>query len=691
MKKSEKKRKSHVPFRLNLLFFLVFVMFSALILRLGALQIVYGDDYSAEVKRGENVAVSVPSPRGRIFDRQNRLIVGNVPLRTITYTRMQGATDEDRLHIAKKLAVLMHMPADSLTDRDKKDFWMQINAQRARQKITTMERRLLAAKKLTDQNIYSQQLGRVTPAELAELQSLDLEVLAIKKQMDSSYFMTPQVIKNKRVTEKEYAMISENLGTLPGVDTTVDWERDYKYKHVFRSVLGSVSSSNEGLPRERLDYYLVRGYDRNDRVGKSYLEQVYEDSLHGFKAKMRNVMNQDGTVLETVRLSRGMQGKDLVLTLDMELQKKVEGIIEEELRRAKLKRGTEFLDRALVVMMNPKNGEILAMAGKQLVEDKQGRLRVQDYAIGAMTSSYAMGSTVKGATVLAGFQTGAITPETILLDEPIVLRATPVKKSWTTMGNINYLTALERSSNVFMFKTAMNMAGVSYVKGGTLDVKQKAFDTMRYYFSQFGLGVRTGIDLPNESAGFKGSSSKPGFLLDLAIGQYDTYTPLQLVQYAATIANDGYRLKPQVIKEVRRPGEQLHERGGIVYSAEPVVLNRIDMDSRYVRAVQRGFWAVMHGSQGTAASYFDGAPYRPAGKTGTAQTFYDGPDPYIRKSGPFGGPPSCFNLTLVGYAPYENPEIAFSVVVPWLQDDKNPISKKIGRRILDAYFASQRR
>ena len=88
------------------------------------------------------------------------------------------------------------------------------------------------------------------------------------------------------------------------------------------------------------------------------------------------------------------------------------------------------------------------------------------------------------------------------------------------------------------------------MRGGTLDIQQKSYDTMRYYFGQFGLGVKTGIDLPNETAGQRGKTDKmPGFLLDLSIGQYDTYTPLQLAQYVSTIANGGYRMQPQVVKK----------------------------------------------------------------------------------------------------------------------------------------------
>ena len=304
--------------------------------------------------------------------------------------------------------------------------------------------------------------------------------------MDGGYAMTPQVIK-KDATEKEYSIISENLAALPGVDTNVDWDRKYTYDDLFRSVLGGVSTSDEGLPRERLDYYLVRDYNRNDRVGKSYLEQQYEDSLHGTKAEVRNVTDKNGNILETINVSKGQSGNDLNLTIDMELQKRVEDILAKNLMRFK---GSEpLLDRAFVVMMNPKNGEVLSMAGKQLVNE-DGQTKVNDFALGTMTSSYPMGSTVKGATVLTGYQTGAIQPGSVQLDEPIKLKGTPTKSSWKTMGYINDLTALKMSSNVYMFKTAMNIAGVQYVRGGTLDIPQKAFDTMRYYFGQFGLGVK---------------------------------------------------------------------------------------------------------------------------------------------------------------------------------------------------------
>ncbi|SFC50973.1 Cell division protein FtsI/penicillin-binding protein 2 [Bacillus sp. 491mf] len=687
MSKKKKKKKTHVPFRLNVLFFCVFLLFSSVIVKLGMIQIVHGEDYKNEVNRKENLTVSTPVPRGKIFDRYGRAVVDNTPLRTITFTRTKESKPDERLETAKQLAKLLDVPTDKLTERDKKDFWILLNEDRAKEKVTKKDDADFKAKKIDDKQLAQRQLNRITESEINELTPEDLKVLAIKSKMEGGYAMTPQIIK-KDVTPEEYAIVSENLAKLPGVDTTVDWDRHYAYGDMFRTVLGGVTSSDEGLPRENLDYYLVRDYNRNDRVGKSYIEQQYEDVLHGMKAQVKNITDQKGNILETVYLSKGESGKNINLTIDMELQKKVEQIIEEEMKKAKASGTATYMDRAFVVMMNPKNGEILSMAGKQFGEEN-GQSVIKDYALGTMTSSYEMGSTVKGATLLTGYQEDAIKPGDVMVDEPIKFKSTEFKRSWQTMGPINDLTALQRSSNIYMFRTAMKIAGVDYVYNGTLSVKQKDFDTMRYYFSQFGLGAPTGIDLPNEMAGLKGNAPEPGKLLDLAIGQFDTYTPLQLAQYVSTIANGGYRMKPQVVKEIRKPTSKPEELGKVVDSVEPVVLNRVDMKDEYIHRVQEGFKMVMQTPEGTGygtgyPNGFAGATYDPAGKTGTAQAAYAGPNAKeVRKQL---GERNIYNLTMVGYAPASDPEVAFSVVVPWLTDDHNPVTKTISRRIMDAYF-----
>ncbi|MED0972983.1 penicillin-binding protein 2 [Bacillus paramycoides] len=688
MKKKKQKSGRVLPIRLNILFFCVFLLFSAIIIQLGKVQIFEGETYKNEVQKRENATVSLTVPRGKIYDREGKPVVDNRSLRTITYTKLKGVKSEDMLKTARQLAEIIEMPqedTDKLTETDKKDFWMQLNPKLAENLVSKKEidkfRKKDSTGKELDKKIEELKRKRVTDKNLQELTAKDLEVLAIKSKMTSGFQMAPQIIK-KDVSEKEYTVISENLANLPGVDASVDWERFYVNDGLFRSVLGNVSNADEGLPRERLDYYLVRDYSRNDRVGKSYIEQQYEDVLHGTKTEVRSIADKQGNTIRTETVSEGKSGKNLTLTIDMELQKKVEESIEKILKAYK---GSEsMLDRAFVVMMNPKNGQVLSMAGKKLVE-KDGKIEVEDYALGTMTSSYELGSTVKGATILTGFETKAITPGTYFYDAPMKFKGTKEKKSWKDFGNIDDLRALQVSSNVYMFNTALKIAGVDYVRNSSLDIKQESFDKMRYYFRQFGLGVPTGIDLPNETAGQIGrKDNQPGFLLDFSIGQYDTYTPLQLAQYISTIANGGYRMKPQIVQEIREQTVQKDEIGKVVHSQEPIVLNKVDMKEEYINQVKEGFRRVFQEGDGTGVSKFQKAPYKPAGKTGTAQTVYGGDSDIGRNDK--GERIKCYNLTLAGYAPYDNPEVAFSVVVPWIIDDKSGINSAIGKDILDAYF-----
>jgi penicillin-binding protein A len=676
----EVKKNANLSKRLNLLFLFVFFCFSILIFKLGTLQIIHGEDYLKEVSRKEKYTVNKAAPRGKIFDRYGRIIVDNKGKYAITYIRSPGLKNDEVLNIAKKSSKIINVKTDKLTDRDLKDYWILTRPGKAKAKLSKSE---LENKKISTTELYKIQLSRINSGDLSEIRMKEKNVAAIYREMTKDYILTSQIIKNDDVTIKEVAVVSEHLHELPGVDVITDWDRLYPNGGAFRSILGNISSAEEGLPSELVNYYLARGYNRNDRVGKSQIEYQYEEVLKGWKAKTEYSVNQAGEVEQTEVLSEGQSGKDLVLTIDLELQKQVESIVEEELIAAKQNGGGPFLDSAFVVMTNPRTGEILALSGKKLME-KDGKYEVSDFALGTYTSAYVMGSVVKGATILTGYQTGKIEPNTFLIDEPLYLDRTPVKKSYQTMNRINDLEALKRSSNVYMFKTAIRILGSDYYHNMKLPSNPEAFDTFKYYFNQFGLGVRSGIDLPNESIGVPGeNTATSGLLLDYAIGQFATYTPLQLAQYVSTIANDGYRAKLQMVREIREstPNNQL---GRIIHSYEPVILNRIDMKDDHISRVQEGFRQVFQESGGTATSYFNHKPYSDyqiAGKTGTAQSYYY--DPVAKKN--LTEYPT-YNLTLVGYAPFDQPEVAFSIVVPYVKTDKHPVNKLIGQEIMKAYF-----
>ena len=186
--------------------------------------------------------------------------------------------------------------------------------------------------------------------------------------------------------------------------------------------------------------------------------------------------------------------------------------------------------------------------------------------------------------------------------------------------------------------------------------------------------------MPNEQNGFKGSPDNAGQLMFQSIGQFDTYSTLQLAQYVSTIANGGYRMEPHMVKEIGAPLE--NELGPVVQEIQPKVLNRLDLEKGWIERVQLGFKKVTQETiGGTGASYFKGKPYSPAGKTGTAEAFYDGPLRQYRMA-------DVTTLSFVGYAPAENPEIAMAVLVPWAyQGGSSPRSNmKISERVFDTYF-----
>lgn len=677
------KKKNPTPLRVNILFSSVFILFSLLILRLGIVQIVHGEDYKLEMERKEDFTVNNPVPRGKMLDRNFKVIVDNKPLNAITYT-YEGASQKEMLKVAENLAKIINQKTDQVRERDKKDFWIIKNPQKAKSLITQREMGLLKDNKLEQDDIYNLQLDRITEKHLSELSKQELEELAIFRIMNSGYKFTPQIIKNENVTSKEFAAVNENLEMLPGVNATTDWDRKYNFGDMFKPVLGRITTANEGLPAERIDHYLSRGYTLNDRVGKSYLELEYEDILQGKKEKVINVTNKAGELLEKQVVSKGQRGKDLVLSIDFTLQTAVEELIEKELLAAKNSPGTNLLDRAYVVLMDPHTGEILTMAGKRIVKDKKtGESYLEDDALGNILNTFNVGSVVKGATVLTGYKNGAIDSTTRFDDGALEIAGTPIKKSYNYLGVLNDLDALKKSSNVYMFHTAIRIGKGVYQYKKPLDLQPQVWDTIRNSFASFGLGIRTGIDLPNEQTGAKGVNYPIGKVLDLVIGQYDTYSNIQLAQYISTIANGGNRMQPRIVKEIREPASNSNELGPVYISYPPTVLNEIGMNKEWMDRVHSGFEKVMQEPGGTAYTFFRDATYSPAGKTGTAEAFYDGPlrkknDPLIQ----------TMNLSLVGYAPSKNPEIAMAVLVPWAYQGNvdHRANLKIGRAVMDAYF-----
>ena len=679
-KLKKKKKKSHIPFRLNLLFLIVFFSFIALISRLAYIQLVKGDEFVALVQRTETTTAKKSVPRGSIYDSQGRILVGNKPKLAINYTRPADVKASTMLEIAKKLTTLISVDASELKERDLKDYWVATNPDKVDSLLTAEEKKRIAKENLSTSKTYEMQLEHI-PADELNYSDAEKQVIAIFTKMNSAYALSTVTLKNEGVTEQEVAKISERLGELRGVDVDSDWDREYPMGDMLKTILGTVSSEKTGLPSDKVKSLLAQGYSLNDRVGTSYLEEQYETVLSGTKTVVKSQTNTKGEVVNTTETYPGKGGSNLVLTIDTEFQKKIEDIATKSVEEMT----DPAADRVYIVVMNPKNGDVLGITGKKKKFDENFHSTgVEDDALGAINNSFGMGSVVKPATVLSGYMDGAITlDDNTIVDEPIEFEASKPKSSWFNRNGkieLTDLDALERSSNAYMIKLVMKMGGqTEYVKGGRLNINLSLFDKLREYFAQFGLGVRTGIDLPNEGKGYNGGSADAFAALDFAFGQFDLYTPLQLAQYMSTIANGGTRIAPRLVKEIHETSPS----GGIGNLEDVVptkIMNSIQVSKEILDHIKEGLYRVTHGENGTSATTFRTYSPQVAGKTGSDEAFYSGPNPAYTNE-------AVENSTFISYAPYDNPEIVVAVVAPFFKDGSpSDYAAKVGKQVYDAYF-----
>lgn len=630
----------------------VLLLFGILGIKLYTVMVVDAKDYKENLEELSYTTVEGTSaPRGRILDRNYNVIVDNKAVKSITYKKDKDISTSRMIELAYEVSPHLNLSYSSLTDRSKREFYLAKYPDQCNEKITKKEREKVKIGKLSTNDLEELKIERITEEELATFTDADLKAAYLYYLMNKGYTYDEKTIKEE-ATDEEYAYIAEHNSELDGFNTVLDWERVYPYGDTFRSILGTVSTTTQGLPAEDKDEYLAKGYALNDRVGLSYLEKEYEEYLRGEKAEYEVVNSH-----ELKLIKEGKRGNDIVLSIDINLQQELERILTEQVLKAKTEPNTEYYDHSSVVIQDPNTGEILAMASKKIVGDK-----VVDNTTSILTSPITPGSVVKGASMLVAYNTGAVKIGEYMVDECIKVAGTPEKCSSKTLGRINDITALAKSSNVYQFKAAIRVNGQEYSRGMKLNFNQSAFDTYRNMYHSFGLGVKTGIDLPVESLGYSSEDTAAGNLLDFVMGQYETYTPIQLSQYINTIANGGSRLVPHLLKEVHASTED-SSLGETILTVEKKVLNTVDTKSEYMARVKEGFYAVMHSSGGYGRGYIDDK-WDAAGKTGTSQSFIDTDNDGVIDT-------ETITSSFVGYAPANNPVMSIMVTSP---DSSHPNS-----------------
>lgn len=568
----------------------------------------------------------ISAPRGRILDCNGKVLVDNIGIKTIYYNKIKGITKSKELEIAGLLANILTV--DEATIDELKEYYL-INNNGGKYLITDEEYKLFEERKITKEEIDIKKRARITD-DMLNYSSKEKTQAHIYSLMNKGYIYSKKKIASN-LTEEEYAKIIESK--IPGITGELSWDRIYLYGDTLKNIFGRIGS----ITKETKEYYLTKDYELTDTVGISYLENVYEDYLRGKKAKYKVGSDYTLTLLEEEQ-----KGNDLILSIDIDMQIKTEEILKDKLILAKKYGNTEYFKDSYALVSDPLTGSIKAISGIRLNDDNT----FSDISLNNINKSYTIGSAVKGATIAVGYKYNLIEPGKYINDSCVKLLFVPQKCSFKKLGKVNDLTALSNSSNYYQYMIAIKLTGNTYTPNMKLNATKEHFKKYREMLSSFGLGVKTGIDLPNEQTGIMGKTIADDLLLNLSIGQYDTYTPIEVLQYINSVAT-GKRIKLSLMQEIKNGEETLLEN-------KSEVLNNVDLDKESLNRIKEGMKLVL--SEGTGKFYVpQGLNF--AGKTGTSESFLDTNNDEIVDT-------ATISSTFTGFYPADNPKFSIVVITP---------------------------
>ena len=594
------------------------------------------------------------APRGNIYDRNGILLVGNESIPIIKYTKT-NLTNKEEIELASDIAKNIEIDYTNVTKTMIKEYIYNTNKEELLNRITDKIKKQYENRKITNEEYKEIILENITEEEINNISEQEKKTAYLYYIMNIGYRYEDKIIKSEKVTEEEikYVENSQNL--------YIDYiyKRTYPYGETLKSIFGNVGSIQE----EDLEYYLEQGYFRNDLVGTSYLEEEYETYLRGTPYTYRITSDGKREIVTEMK-----KGNDLYLTIDINLQLEIEQILEEQMIKTKGEQNTTYFNKNYIIIGDAYTGSIYAFIGKMITYN--GEYSFIDNSLGLITDAITPGSSIKGASHLVGYSTGAITYGQKITDGCIKIKNVDKKCSWKNLGVIDDLEALKYSSNYYQFVTAIKIGKGNYRYNLPLTLDKTGFDTYRKVFNALGLGIQTGIDLPYENIGFQGNDEYVLSLLDFPIGQYDNYTPIQMFQYISTIYNNGTRVAPHLANYVKDDTET-------IYEYERNVVGGVNIKEQDFLRVKEGLRMVME-SGGTGYGYIN-LKYNPIGKTGTAQSFID-----TNMDGKIDT--ETISKSFVGIAD----GITFIVLSPNISDRKTSYTsssnKKITKTISNLYF-----
>lgn len=657
---------------------LVILVFLVYIGRLAQWQLIEGETYADQAVVSSSF-IKLTGTRGEILDRNGEVLAGNRPMYNIVYSRLSGedatrnAVILDVVHLLESIDVEW---IDKLPIEISQDGGYCFSENRKHEIETLCGEDYLdlsadaSADACMDKLIERYQIEDVTDREDVR------RIASVRYNMERSYFSrtNPCVIASD-VSIETVSIVSERANSMPGIETQVEQVRDYgdgmTAPHVV-GILGAISEDQYAAAVEAGHAYSssnVSGYAYTDSIGQSGIESVFESELRGRNGKETIETDSTGKVISTAVTEPPQAGNSVWLTLDKDLQHAANQALAEQIEA----KPTEDCTAGAAVALDIHSGAILACASyptfdlNRYTSDDEYLAALykdenQPLFNRALNGLFTPGSVFKPLVAVAALEEGVITDRStpVSCDGAYHFYAPDYEPECLGIhGELDVYGALRSSCNAFFYDV-----------GRMLTIKK-----MHTYAELFSLGEKTGCELP-ETIGIMSSPDTysqrhmgepwfDGLTIQAAIGQCDDmFTPIELAEYCSILANGGTRYKTHFLEKVTDYDRMITHK-----ETEPEIVLETEISQKSFRAVQEGMRLVC--TEGTGASVFADFGIAVAGKTGTAET-YEHSD----------------NLTFIGYAPYENPEIALAVVVEY--GGGGNAAKEVAKSIFEAYFFEEK-
>ncbi len=651
------KGKPNIKLRFNSLTTIIYILGIILLLQLFNLQIIHGEEYREQSNTRLTRESTDVAARGSILDRNGNEIVGNGMGFSLELYKSKNDNQTLNTTILTMIEVL-----EKNGDSYKDSFPIRLDEDgNLYFDFDTDEKAINWKKKMKLNESYTPEQCMQALKEKYEIQYEDInqirKILAIRYQILQDGYSTTKSITIANSISRESALeFNERSESFPGISVSVEPTRQYSSGNLASHVVGTIGKISE----------VKEGYNTNDYIGKTGIEYLFEKYLKGQDGTKQIDMSVDGTNTEEYVTQDAVEGSDVVLTIDANLQKVTEEALANNIKKINSGGfGKKYsTNSGAAIVMNVKTGEVLSMASYPDFnpQDFVGGISAENWekyntedtpqVNKTMQTAYAPGSIFKMVTAIAGLESGAISTKETINDTGVYPKYTN-PKCWIYTdyhrghGRLNVSGAIQHSCNYFFYETADRMG----------------IDTLAKYAKYFGLGTKTGIELPNETSGTLASKETKenlyhekwyaGETLSAAIGQsYNSFSLVQIAKYISMLANGGNKIQPTIVEKIINsdgtevPKEEIqnliNEKAGIKQEDQ----EEISISQENLKAVLQGMESVTDDQGGTAYSIFKNFAISVGGKTGSAETST-----------------GKVNAWFVGFAPFEDPQIAVVVLV----------------------------